>query len=440
MRREQDRLVDLMARETGRPPWDCRAELDSVDELVDVALRFNSDRAGQRRLEGRRDIDKLALRHKPLGTIAVITPYSSPCLAAMRQIVPALLAGNAVIWKPSERAAGVADAIATMIEQGSLPPGIFQVVQGDGKTGRQLALAEAVRAVCFTGSAHVGLGLAKVLGPRTDRPLALDLGGNNPVIAWDLDDIHAGAVQIVRSAFQSSGQHCSAARRLIVRDSLADGLLEEVKRISERLIVGAPTSSPTPFMGPVGSNYIADGLSESFLALMSHGGRPIKHLVRPHGDRPFLLPGIIDVTDIPDRPDLELFGPLLQLVRVNDFDAAIGEANRTRFHRAASLIGGSQAQFEKFWANSRAMRINWNNITLEGSPHAPTGGMGLAGNHRPGGSYMSDFVAYPVHSAENAVPRGYIGVGLANDAKSARKPIDDAITGEGDGETTAEGA
>lgn len=423
VRRRHDDLVAVMARETGRPRWDIRAELDQVDLLVDVALRFQSDRAGQRRLEGRSDIEKLALRHKPHGVIAVITPYSSPVLAAMRQIIPALLAGNGVIWKPSPHTSGVADMIVKIAGEATIPEGIFQFLPGGADIGKQLIAAAPVRAVCFTGSAQVGLSLAKQLGARTDKPLALDIGGNNAVIGWDVDDIHAGAVQIVRSAFTSSGQHCSAARRLIVDNASAEPLLAEIKKIAARLIVAGPDSKPTPFMGPVIDNAMADGLSESFLALMSHGGRPIKHLVRPDPNRSFLLPGIVDVTDIADRPDIELFGPLLQVIRVSSFDEAIAETNRTRFHRAAALIGGSQQEFDKFWANSRAMRINWNNLTFEGSPHAPTGGMGLAGNHRPGGSYMSDFVAYPVHSAENESPRGIIGVGLADDAKAAMTPI-----------------
>ncbi len=123
---------------------------------------------------------------------------------------------------------------------------------------------------------------------------------------------------------------------------------------------------PAPFMGPVIDNQAADGLTESFLYLLSHGGRVIKHLIRPNEELPFLSPAIIDVTDVAERPDIELFGPLLQIVRVSDFDEAIAEANNTRFGLSASLIGGTPADYNRFWANVRAGVINWT-----GRPTAP---------------------------------------------------------------------
>jgi succinylglutamic semialdehyde dehydrogenase len=241
------------------------------------------------------------------------------------------------------------------------------------------------------------------------------MGGNNPIIVWDTTDLHSAAVIVVQSAFLSAGQRCTAARRLIVKDSLYDVLVSEVKRLADRLVIGDPHGEPAPFMGPVIDNNVADGLTESFLALMSHGGKPIKHMARPIPGRPFVTPGIIDVTQMTQRPDIELFGPLLQVISVPDFEAAIDEANNTMFGLSASLIGGAAQQYDQFWANSRAGIVNWNAPTNGAASNAPFGGVGISGNHRPGAYYAADYCAYPVVSAENELPKAMIGIGLKDD-------------------------
>ena len=267
----------------------------------------------------------------------------------------------------------------------------------------------------FTGSAQTGVALSRQFATRPDKILALEMGGNSPIIVWDTHDIHSAAVLVVQSAFLTAGQRCSAARRLIIKDDLYDRFIPELKKLTDRLVIGDPHGDPPPFMGPVIDNDTADGLTESFLALMSHGGRPIRHMTRPIAGRPFLSPGIIDLTDMPDRPDIELFGPLLQVVRVSDFAAAIHEANNTRFGLSAALIGGSPEQYNEFWANSRAGVVNWNATTNGATSSAPFGGIGLSGNHRPSAYYAADYCAYPVVSSEMETPKATIGIGLKDE-------------------------
>ena len=151
---------------------------------------------------------------------------------------------------------------------------------------------------------------------------------------------------------------------------------------------------------------------------MSNGGKVIRHMTRPVQGRPFLTPGIIDVTDMPERPDIELFGPLLQVVRVDSFEAAIAEANNTAFGLSAALIGGSPQLYDQFWANARAGVINWNRPTNGASSAAPFGGVGLSGNHRPSAFYAADYCAYPVASSESDAVRASIGVGLRDPEES----------------------
>lgn len=289
---------------------------------------------------------------------------------------------------------------------------MVQLLIGGPDQGRALAEHDGVDGVLFTGSAHTGIAINRRLAGNPGKMLALEMGGNNPMVVWNTPKIGDAAVLAIQSAFATSGQRCTSARRLIVQGSLYEPLIDEMKRLGSRLIVGAPFDEPQPFMGPVIDNEAADGLTESFVYLLSNGGRPILHMRRLREGLPFLSPAMIDVTDMAERPDVELFGPLLQVIRVDDFDQAIAEANRTRFGLTAALVGGSPEEYNQFWANVRAGVINWNRPTNGTSLSAPMGGVGLSGNHRPSAYYAADYCAYPVASAEMEQPRAGMGVGL----------------------------
>ena len=414
VRANLESFADVIARETGKPLWEARNEAESVVGKVDISIRAYADRTSQRRLDGKVGT-RSALRHKPHGVLAVLGPYNFPAHLPNGHIIPALIAGNAIVFKPSEKTPATGQMLADYYRKSGIPDGIVSIAQGGPEIGKALSQHPDIDGLLFTGSAQTGIALNRQFAHRPDKILALEMGGNNPIIVWDTRDIHSAAVLVVQSAFLSAGQRCTAARRLIVKDELYDQVVGEVKKIADRLVIGEPHGEPPPFMGPVIDNELCDNLVESFLALMSRGGRPIKHMAVPIQGRPFLTPGIIDVTDMNDRPDIELFGPLLQVIRVPDFTAAIIEANNTRFGLSAALVGGTAAQYDEFWANSRAGIVNWNAPTTGASSAAPFGGIGLSGNHRPSAYYAADYCAYPVVSSENDQPKAMIGIGLKDE-------------------------
>lgn len=411
VRKESDKLADLIARETGKPLWEARSEVDSVVDKVEVSVRAYAERTSQRKLDSALN-GTSAVRHKPHGVLAVISPYNMPALLPAAQIIPALIAGNVVVFKPSEKAPATGDLLVRCFHRAGISAAVVQLMLGGPEQGQALAMHDGVDGVLFTGSAHAGVSINRKLASNPGKLVALELGGNNPIVVWDTPKIVDAAAIVVQSAFTSAGQRCSSARRLIVKSTMYDAVITEVRRLTERLIVGAPFDTPTPFMGPVIDNAAADGLTESFVYLLSNGGRAIKHMARLREDLPFVSPAIIDVTRIEERPDVELFGPLLQVIAVDDFDEAIAEANNTRFGLVASLLGGSPQDYNRFWANVRAGVVNWNRPTIGENAGAPFGGTGLSGNNRPGGYYMADSCAYPVSSAEMEQPRATIGVGL----------------------------
>jgi succinylglutamic semialdehyde dehydrogenase len=411
VKRDNEELATLIAREAGKPLWEARSEVDAVVNKVDIAVQAYAERTGKKKFDSGIN-GSAAVRHKPHGVMAVLGPYNFPAHLPNGHIVPALIAGNAVLFKPSEKTPAVGEALVAAFHRAGVPEDVIQLVIGGPEEGKALVAHPGIDGVLFTGSAQAGIAINRKLASNPGKIVALEMGGNNPIVVIDTPKLADAAALILQSAFTSAGQRCTAARRLIVKESIYDDLMAELVPMARKLMVGDPLGEPQPFMGPVIDNETADRLSESFVALITAGGRALLHMRRSVPDLPFLSPGIIDVTDIPDRPDIELFGPLLQVIRVPDFDTAIAEANNTRFGLSASLIGGSPEDYGRFWANIRAGIINWNSPTNGASSKAPFGGIGLSGNHRPAAYYAADYCAYPVASTEMDQPRATIMVGL----------------------------
>ena len=411
VRQRNDAFTDLIARETGKPIWEARGEVETVIAKVDISVSAYAERTAQRRMEAPMN-SRVALRHKPHGVLAVLGPYNFPAHLPNGHIVPALIAGNAVVFKPSEKTPASGAFLVECYRAAGVPEDCIRLLVGGPAEGKALAAHPDIDGLLFTGSAQTGLALNRAFAEKPEKILALEMGGNNPIMVWDTPDLHTAAVLVVQSAFTTAGQRCTAARRLIVQERLAQPLLDTIERMIARIIVDEPHANPAPFMGPVIDNQAADQLTESFLELLMRGGRPIRHLERPVDTLPFLRPAMIDVTDMAERPDLELFGPILQVFRTDDFDAAIAEANNTRYGLSAALISQTPALYDRFWANIRAGIVNWNKPTNGASSGAPFGGVGWSGNHRPSAYYAADYCAYPVVSSESESARASIGIGL----------------------------
>jgi len=411
LRKDYDAFAELIARETGKPLWEAQTEVDAVMNKVEISVSAYAERTGMMKLDSALQ-GAAAVRHKPHGVMAVLGPYNFPAHLPNGHIIPALIAGNTVVFKPSEKTPLVGAMLVKLFHRAGIPEDVVQLLIGGPDEGKALVDHPSVGGVLFTGSAQVGIAINKRLASNPSKIVALEMGGNNPIVLWNTPKLLDAAILIVQSAFTTAGQRCTAARRLIVKSDLYDQAIEEVKKLADRMIIGGPMDEPQPFMGPVIDQQAADQLSDGFLYFVSNGGKPIKHMTQPREGLPFLTPGIVDVSEMKERPDVELFGPLLQVSKADDFDEAIAEANNTRFGLSASLIGGTPKDFEHFWAEVRAGVINWNRPTNGASSKAPFGGIGLSGNHRPAAWYAADYCAYPVASTEMEQPRATVGVGF----------------------------
>jgi len=411
VRKKEKEFATLISRETGKPFWETQTEVTAVINKVDISIDAYAERTPKRSLEAAMG-NKVTVRHKPHGVLAVLGPYNFPAHLPNGHIVPALIAGNAVVFKPSEKTPATGAFMVQCYRDSGIPEGVIRLLQGGPDEGKALAGQPDIDGLLFTGSARAGQALHRQFADTPQKILALELGGNNPLIVWNAKDIEAAATIAVQSAYLSAGQRCTCARRLIVEDGKEGPLLDAIAKMIDRIIVDSPFADPQPFMGPVIDNETAQHLQEQWMGLMMKGGKPIRRLDRPYEDRPYLTPALIDVTDAQGIPDEEIFGPVLQVIRVKDFDAAIEAANATRFGLAASLVGGTHEQFEQFWAHTKAGVINWNKPTNGAPSAAPFGGVGISGNHRPSAFYAADYCAYPVTSVHADRIRGSIGQGL----------------------------
>ncbi|HUG45850.1 MAG TPA: succinylglutamate-semialdehyde dehydrogenase [Sphingomicrobium sp.] len=413
VRKKDEEFATLIARETGKPFWECKTEVSAVVGKVEISINAYAERTPKRTLEAAIG-NKVVVRHKPHGVLAVLGPYNFPAHLPNGHIVPALIAGNALVFKPSEKAPATGEFLVQCFREAGIPEGVIRLLIGGPDEGKALASQPDIDGLLFTGSVRAGQALHRQFAQTPGKILALELGGNNPLVVWHPKDVEAAATIAVQSAYLSAGQRCTAARRLIVEDGKHGPLIDAIAGMIDRIIVGEPFADPQPFMGPVIDNAAADHLQQQWVELMKKGATPIRPLDRPNEARPFLTPALIDVTDAKDIPDEEVFGPVLQVIRVKDFDCAIAEASATRFGLAASLVGGSPEQFEHFWSQVRAGVINWNRPTNGAPSTAPFGGVGLSGNHRPSAFYAADYCAYPVTSVQANQARGAIAQGLAD--------------------------
>jgi succinylglutamic semialdehyde dehydrogenase len=393
---QKDTLAALIGRETGKPRWEALTEVQTMIGKIDISLRAYDERTGVRTGDG-----GIVLRHRPHGVLAVFGPYNFPGHLPNGHIVPALIAGNTLVFKPSELAPAVARETASLWRKAGLPDGVLNLLQGGRDTGVALASHAELDGVLFTGSWGTGQHLHRQFSGQPDKILALEMGGNNPLVVGDVADLDAAIFTIVQSAYVSAGQRCTCARRLIVpHGSAGDALLARLATVAASLRADAWDAEPPPFMGAVVSLVTADRLLAAQERLLGVGGRSLLPMRRLRPGTALLSAGLIDVSDIVDLPDEELFGPLLQVQRYSDFTEAMRLANRTRFGLAAGLIADSAELFQRFWTESRAGIVNWNKPLTGASSANPFGGVGRSGNHRPSAYYAADYCAYPVAGME----------------------------------------
>ena len=399
LKEHSEEFATIIARETGKPLWETRTEVGAMTGKIAISIRAYHERTGT--TENPMPGAKAFIRHKPHGVVAVFGPYNFPGHLPNGHIVPAILAGNTVVFKPSELTPHVAEFTLKLWLKAGLPAGVINLVQGEVDTGIALASHQDIDGLFFTGSSNTGHLLHKQFAGHPGKILALEMGGNNPLIVKDVADVSAAVHDIIQSGFITSGQRCTCSRRLFIENSAnGDAILEKLIASTKNIKVADSFSEDQPFMGAMISEKAALGMVAAQQQLLDMGATSLVELKHLEPGTGFVSPGIIDVTAVKDMPDEEHFGPLIKVYRYTDFDSAINEANNTSFGLSAGLLSDDSDDYQHFLKRIRAGIVNWNRPITGASSAAPFGGIGASGNHRASAYYAADYCAYPVASVE----------------------------------------
>lgn len=387
-------LATLIAREMGKARWDAESEVQAMLGKIAISVQAYAERTGARAAETA--FGRMELAHRAHGVMGVFGPFNFPGHLPNGHIVPALIAGNTVVFKPSELTPSIAIEMTRAFDEAGLPAGVLNLVCGGKDTGAALLNQEGLAGVLFTGSATTGAMIHRHFAGRPEIILALELGGNNPLIVWPPVDAEAAASLILHSAFLTSGQRCSCARRLIIPvGAEGDSIVEALVALSDRVRVGAWNDNPQPFMGPLVSRHAAHTAKRFEAALTAGGARSLRAL---KGEGAFVAPAILEVSDPAGVDDAECFAPLLQIWRAHSLDHAIALANATRFGLAGGVVSDDPSVWEQLAPALTVGVLNWNRPTTGAASLLPFGGVKASGSGRPSAYYAADYCAYPVAS------------------------------------------
>jgi len=398
VRANADELARTIAREIGKPLWEAKTEVAAMISKVDLSLGEGSAYVKDVHLA---DLPG-EIRHRPLGVVTVVGPFNFPGHLPNGQIVPALLAGNTVVFKPSEKGAATAVWMARCFDEAGFPAGVFNSVHGEAHVARALVAHEGIDGILFTGSVAVGKAIAAANASRPGRMIALELGGKNASIVLDDCDLERTAREVAFSGFATSGQRCTCTSRVIVTRGVADAFIKKVADAAKNTVVGYPLDEGV-FMGPV----ISRGSRDAILAAQERARAAGFDPVAPGGavevegrDGHYLRPAVhvapAATTRAPGYTDQELFGPDLAVFVVDDLEQAIALADDTPYGLAAAVFTKSREAFEECADRLRVGVLHWNRSSAGASSRLPFGGVKDSGNHRPAGIFAQSACSYPM--------------------------------------------
>lgn len=400
-------MAKAISRDTGKPLWDATTEAKALSSKIDITINFSSKLIQEERITNALPQVDGVIRYKPRGVMSVIGPFNFPAHLPNGHIIPALYSGNTVVFKPSEQTPYVGQLYAELVEKAQFPPGVFNMVQGDGESGRRLVSHEAVDGILFTGSYEVGLKIKQETMTHYWKILALEMGGKNSTVIWDDADIDKALYETLVGAYMSTGQRCSCTSRIFVHEKIAENFIERFYQSAKKLTIGH--WSENPFMGPL----INAAAVEKYIRFQEIAnrencesmmrGKVLDLKAKGH----YVTPSIHLVKQFDPKSvyqKSEIFGPNVAVYTVNDFDETISQINSTGYGLVMALFTKNENLYKKALLDARVGLLNWNRTTNGASSKLPFGGMGKSGNDRPSAHFAIQYCTVPVASLEDMTP------------------------------------
>lgn len=402
-----EQMAQIIARDGGKALWDSLTEAKALGAKIDITVNHSVKLIAEEHIPNALPQVEGVIRYKPRGVMAVIGPFNFPAHLPNGHIVPALLAGNTIVFKPSEQTPAVGQFYAELVEKAGFPPGVFNLVQGDGETGRRLVAHENIDGVLFTGSYEVGLKIKQETLTHYNKILALEMGGKNATVVWEDANLDKAIYETLIGAYMSTGQRCSGTSRIILHDRIADDFTERFYQAAKKLTVGH--WSENPFMGPL----INASAVEKYVRFQEIANREnCESLMRGKSldlkyKGHYVTPSIHLVKKFDPQSvyqKSEIFGPNVAIYRSSDFNETLNMVNSTGFGLVMALFSQNKALYEQALLEARVGLLNWNRTTNGASSKLPFGGMGKSGNDRASAHFAIQYCTVPVASLEDPTP------------------------------------
>lgn len=401
---QKDQFAECISRDTGKPKWESLTEAQALSAKIDITINHSLSLVKEEHIPNALPQVEGVVRHKPRGVMAVIGPFNFPAHLPNGHIIPSLLMGNTVVFKPSEQTPFVGQFYSQCFEKAGFPAGVFNMIQGDGESGRKLVVHEKIDGILFTGSYEVGLKIKQETMNHYWKILALEMGGKNATVVWKDADIDKAIYETLVGAYMTTGQRCACTSRVVLHEDIAEKFTERFYQAAKKLTIGH--WSENPFMGPL----INASAVEKYIRFQEIANREnCESLMRGKAldlkyKGHYVTPSIhivkkFDANSIYQKS--EIFGPNVGIVSTRDFDEALSMVNSSGYGLVMALFSKDQSLYQKALLEARVGLLNFNRTTNGASSRLPFGGMGKSGNDRPSAHYAIQYCSVPVASLED---------------------------------------
>lgn len=406
VRARKDDIAMALALEVGKPLWEAKTEAAALDSKVSVTIADSYDRIRQETIKDVMPKIDGHVVYKPLGPCFVIGPFNFPCHLANGQILSALLAGNSVIFKPSEKTIYSAQLMVECFHDAGFPAGVVNFINGTGTTAGQITGDKRIKGVFFTGSRGVGQRILDNTYRDISKLVALELGGKNSTILHHDTNIPHALPELLRACFLTTGQRCTSTSMILVHRKIEQEFISQFKAVTERIRVGHPTkSSPEAFMGPL----IDEAAEKMYFDFCNIGkAEGAEELVAPRkldvGYEGYYVSPSVHYLAKPNVSGKfiqeEIFGPNCFFIPYDDIEDAIRIANSTEYGLAASVFTRDPSIYKLCLRDIESGLLNLNRSTVGATARLPFGGVKNSGNHKPAAVSMVDHCVHAVASLE----------------------------------------
>lgn len=415
-------LAEIIARETGKPLWETKTEASALASKIDITLNHSLKLVAEEEVKDALPGVTGFVRHKPRGVMAVVGPFNFPAHLPNGHIIPALITGNTVVFKPSDKTPAVGQWMAESFAAAEFPAGVFNMVQGQAEVGKRLVAHESIDGILFTGSYEVGLRIKQETMTHFWKILALEMGGKNATIVWEDADLKKAVYESLVGSFMTAGQRCSCTSRIILHPKIRDEFVDQFYANAKKLKIGHWRDQV--FMGPLISadavekyiRYQEIAKREGAESLMRGKALSLEH------EGYYVTPSINIVPAFDPKSvyqKSEIFGPNVAIYTADTFEQALAINNSSGFGLVMALFTKNRALYERALIEAQVGQLNLNRTTNGASSRLPFGGMNKSGNDRPSAHYAVQYTTVPVSSLEDNGPftGANMPVGLGFDTK-----------------------